>query len=87
MSLPPEFFTKEELQELIGTPQIKRQLEWLRSNHVPHLVSVGGRPLVYRDRLLPSHMQAKAGAAAEADDEPDFDFSAARPRHSRAARA
>lgn len=70
--IPPEFFTADELAAIIGSPQVSRQIAWLRANRIPHAVSLGGRPLVYRDRLLP------APAVEHNPAKPRFDFSAAR---------
>lgn len=54
MSLPPEFFTPDELAAILGTPQPKRQRELLSKQGVPYAVSASGHPRVYRDKLLPS---------------------------------
>lgn len=53
-SLPVEFFTPDELAEILGTPQPKRQRELLSKQGVPFAVSASGHPRVYRDKLLPS---------------------------------
>lgn len=67
MSVPTEFFTEEELAAILETPQPSRQREILASQNVPFIVSAAGRPRVYRDRLIPSTVQAQNDAS--------FDFS------------
>lgn len=68
---PPEFFTPDELARLLGTRQRARQVALLKRQQVPFICSAAGRPLVYRDKLLPS-----AHTAHNSD--LDFDYDAAR---------
>jgi hypothetical protein len=53
VSLPAEFFTPEELSEILETPQPARQCEILSRQGVPFVKAASGKPRVYRDRLLP----------------------------------
>lgn len=68
---PPEFFTAEELAELLDTPQPARQVKILEAQRVPFVRSAAGRPLVYRDRLIPAPIEAH-------NPEATFDYAAAR---------
>lgn len=74
--IPKEFFTPEELAELLGTPQPKRQRELLTEAGVPFVPSVSGYPRVYRDKLLPQAKTAQNDV---------FDFAAIARRPSKAA--
>lgn len=67
MSLPAEFFTPEELTDILETPQQARQCEILASQNVPFVKAASGKPRVYRDRLLP---------APNLPQNANFDFSA-----------
>lgn len=67
MSLPPEFFTPEELADILETPQQARQCEILAKQGVPFVRAASGKPRVYRDGLRPAH------AAPNVE---SFDFSA-----------
>lgn len=66
MNLPSEFFTPEELAEILETPQHSRQCEILEKNNVAFIRAASGKPRVYRDKLLPSN-ELKQNAS--------FDFS------------
>jgi hypothetical protein len=70
VSLPAEFFTPEELAEILGTPQHSRQCELLEKQGVPFVRAASGKPRVYRDKLLP---------AAQIPQNDDFDFSSLAP--------
>lgn len=67
---PPEFFTIEELAELAGSPQRSRQIAWLRKERIAHTVSLGGEPLVYRDKLYTGSADVQNAPSAQ---QPNFD--------------
>jgi hypothetical protein len=68
-SRPPEFFSAEELAELAGSPQRSRQIAWLRKERIAHTVSLGGDPLVYRDKLYTGSADVQNAPSAQ---QPDF---------------
>lgn len=74
--LPPEFFSPEELAEILETPQPVRQRELLAKNGVPFVTSASGKPRVYRDRLLPTQQVTQNEV---------FDFSALASRQTKKA--
>ena len=69
-SRPPEFFSAEELAGLSGSPQRSRQIEWLRLERIAHTVSLGGEPLVYRDKLYRGSADVQNSASTQ---QPNFD--------------
>jgi hypothetical protein len=72
VSRPAEFFTEAELAALLDAERPHDQCRLLQDQAVPFVRDRRGRPLVYRDRLLPA-----AKEPDNADPHP-FDFSAAR---------
>lgn len=52
-TLPDEFFSVAEIQEISGRRQRARIIAWLETSRIPHIIGRHGWPLVYRDRLLP----------------------------------
>lgn len=74
---PPEFFTAEEMAELAGSPQRSRQIAWLVKERIAHTVSLGGDPLVYRDKLYTGSADAQNSTTVP---QPNFDaLDASRP--------
>lgn len=46
--------SREEVRELTGTPQRRRQLEFLRRNGIRHYVDTHGWPVVLRSAIEPT---------------------------------
>lgn len=62
------FLSKEEVKRLTGTPQKKKQIEYLKKKGIPFLCDINGFPVAHK-----YHIDSLFKIKVKTEKEPDFE--------------